>query len=123
MCGWPIINNFNSLHILVLSDVARYYKPTKSRNHTGTLFIAYTIETCKHKIFTWAADNIATFDMLFLSIALSIISLGKWEKHLHSARSTENAKENASDMAWLGRKKFSAWDNFLAQWLKNFILR
>ena len=40
-------DNFNSLHILVLLDVARYYKPTKSRNHTGTLFIAYTIETLR----------------------------------------------------------------------------
>ena len=41
--AWVAIN-FNYLHILVLSDVTRYYKPTKSRNHTGTLFIAYTIE-------------------------------------------------------------------------------
>ena len=118
-----VANNFNSLHILVLSDVARYYKPTKSRNHTGTLFIAYTIETCKHKILMWAADNIATLMCFFYLLQLSIISLGKWEKHLHSARSTENTKENASDMAWLGRQKFSAWDNFLAQLLKNFILR
>ena len=42
---------------------------TKSRNHTGTLFIAYTMKPCKHKIRVWASDNIATFDMLFLSIA------------------------------------------------------
>ena len=27
-------------------------------------------------------------------------------KHLHSARSTENAKENTSDMAWLGGQNF-----------------
>ena len=33
-------------------------------------------------------------------------------KHLHSARSTENAKKNASDMVWLGGQKFSGWDNF-----------
>ena len=33
-------------------------------------------------------------------------------KHLYSARSTENAKENASDMAWLGGQKFSGWDKF-----------
>ena len=39
--------NFNYLNILVLSDVARYCKPTKSRNHTDTLFIAYTIETLR----------------------------------------------------------------------------
>ena len=43
-------------------------------------------------------------------------------KHFHSARSTENAKENVLDMAWLGGQKFSGWDNFLAQSLKKFIL-
>ena len=43
-------------------------------------------------------------------------------KHLHLARSTENTKENASDMAWQGGQKFSGWDYFLAQSLKNFIL-
>ena len=31
-------------------------------------------------------------------------------KHLHSARSTDNVKENASDIAWLGGQKFSGWD-------------
>ena len=59
--------------------------------------------------------------MLFLSIVqLSTISLGKWEKHLHLARSTENTKENASDMAWLGGQKFSGWDKNFSTIVEKF---
>ena len=44
-------------------------------------------------------------------------------KHLHSARSTENAKENASDMAWLGGQKFSGWDKFFSAIVEKFYPR
>ena len=43
-------------------------------------------------------------------------------KHLHSATSTENAKENDSDMPGWADKNFQGGTNFLAQSLKNFIL-
>ena len=74
MRGRPIIL---TLYILVLSDVARHYKPIKSRNHTGILFISYTIETLQaYTILAWEGDNIVIFDYL---LQLSIISLGQWE--------------------------------------------
>ena len=44
-------------------------------------------------------------------------------KHLHSARSTENTKENVSDMAWLGGQKFSGWDNFFSTIVEKFYPR
>ena len=42
------------------------------------------------------------------------------EKHLHSARSTENAKEDVSDMAWLGGQKFSGWAKFFSTNVEKF---
>ena len=61
--------------------------------------------------------------MLFLSIQLSVISLGKWGKHLHSARSTENAKESVSDMAWLGGQKFSGGTKIFSTIVEKFYPR
>ena len=44
-------------------------------------------------------------------------------KQLHSAKSTENAKENASDMAWLGGQKFSGWDKSFSTIVEKFYPR
>ena len=71
----------------------------------------------------WAADNIATLICFFYLFQLSVISLEKWEKHLHSARSTESAKENVSDMAFLGGQKFSGWNKFFSTIVEKFYPR
>ena len=79
------VNNFNYLHILVLSDVARYYKPTKSRNYTGTLFIAYTIEyLASIKYLHGWPIIVPLLICFFYLLQLSIISLRSAKNHTSS---------------------------------------